>query len=83
MSDESKVACEECGHAFDDLISGTGLSPLHRRVEKQLKMVPRCQRCFASYKKTAEFCRARSGEELPAPVVDRLIAFLRQKTGKD
>jgi anti-sigma factor RsiW len=82
MSDEVDLTCERCGRAFDDLLTGSGRTPLHRRIEERLENEPGCQRCFATYKKTTELCRARLATELPKEVIEKLLAALRAKTEK-
>jgi hypothetical protein len=82
MPDDTELNCEQCGYAFDDLMAGTGGTPLHRRVLDQLETVAKCERCFATYKRTAELCRAQLVKDVPAQVGEKLLAFLRRQAEK-
>ena len=60
-----------------------GMHPDERnRVMRHLQDCPPCLQFVESYKKTTDLCRKTLLRDAPAEFSDRLMSYLREKTGE-
>ncbi len=79
---KERVTCQRCVEVFPDLVDGKPEGPLHARVRRRLERVPFCRRCFASYRRAVAACRGAMRRPVAPAVGERLMEFLRSRTGQ-
>jgi len=81
--DDMTVTCRQCDQLLPDLFEGRRDTTLLIELDEQVRRREGCQRCYGSYRKTADLCREVLAEATPPEgLPGRLTEFLR-KTLRD
>ena len=82
MSSEAEFSCDDCGFVFSDIMEGRAEPLLNQLVRERLETRESCQRCYETYRKTTELCREQLRRAGVPQLGDRLMSFLRERTGR-
>ena len=79
----SNRTCREVTTLIDDYLRGALPGPVRRDLERHLRLCPDCVSFLKTYRKTVRATQSLGDEDIPRPVRESVLTFLRKRTRQE